>query len=163
MRGRQVPSSVQRRRRSTRPSLADLTGAIAARRARLSSFARAYLAVGVLLAVLIAYLVVSAQVTKSAYQLSMLRQQNQQLLSQEAQLQYQEAALHTPARVAQEAAQSSLVQTAPAQFVAGPPLAVNLAAPIGPSRARPGLLWQKALAAIFSITGHDALAADLTH
>lgn len=139
-----------------------MTLAVAAQRRRLSGFARVYAGIAVLMVVSVAYLALTAQVTKSAYELSLLRQENQQLRSTEGQLQYQDAALHTPARVAQEAQQAGLVQTTPYRYITYAASEPDLSAAIGPAPTRVTPLWEQTAAALFALTGHDALAADLT-
>ncbi|HVB76926.1 MAG TPA: hypothetical protein VNI34_03855 [Candidatus Nitrosotalea sp.] len=139
-----------------------MTLAVAAQRRRLSGFARVYAGIAVLMVVTVAYLALTAQATKSAYQLSLLQQENQQLRSTEGQLQYQDAALHTPARVAQEAQQAGLVQTTPYRYITFAGSEPDLNAAIGPAATRLTPLWEQLAAALFALTGHDALAADLT-
>jgi cell division protein FtsL len=146
-----------RRRRSSRPLLAEIAASPAARRLRLSAFARVYAAAAVVLLLAIAYLAVVAQATQSSYELSRLKDQNAQLRAEQDQLRYSIAALHTPARVEQEAAAAGLQRTNQPKYVAYQPIAVDLNAPTGPTRPVEAPLWQRALAALLG--GGDALAS----
>ena len=139
----------------------EATAQLAAQQARASRYLSLYVGVAVVIAVMAAYVVLGAQLTKSAYQLSVIQQEHQALLSQEGQLEYQDAALHTPARVAQEAQQAGLVQSSPARYVNYQAAGVDLAAPIAPPAVRHLPLWQRLLARLLSFSGHPTLAAAL--
>ncbi len=156
---RAVPPAPPRRRRS-RPALAGIAGKVAARGLRVSAFARVYLAAGTILAMAICYLIVAAQATQSSYELSRLKDQHSQLAAEQRQLRYREAALHTPARVEQEAAQAGLQRAAPARYVGYQPVAIDLSAPVGHDRPDDAPLWQRALAGLFGGWARDALASD---
>lgn len=155
---RLIAGSRMRRRRSSRPLLAEIAASPAAQRLRLSAFARVYAAAGVVLVLAIAYLVVAAQATQSSYELSRLKDQNAQLHAEQDQLRYSLAATHTPARVEQAAAAAGLQRTNQPRYVAYQPVAVNLNAPIGPDRQDQLPLWQQAVVAILG-GARDALAS----
>ncbi len=148
-----------RRRRRTRLDLA-IAGTVAARRLRLSSFARVYLVAGALLFLAVAYLVVGAQLTQTSYELSRLQQQQADLSATQDQLRYQAASMHTPARVEQAATTAGLQRTSPAGYPAYQPVAIDLGAAIGAGRPDDSPLWQRTLAAVLGGTTRDALASD---
>jgi hypothetical protein len=68
---------------------------------------------------------------------------------------------HAPAQVQQQAAQSGLQRVAPATYVAGQPLAIDLGAPVGASAGDTTPLWMHAVAAVVNTVGgtRDVLAA----
>ena len=151
-----------RRRRLMRQELVELAGTAAARRLRSSRHARLYVAVALGVGVLVAYLVLAAQVTQTSYQLAQLQNQQAQLQAEQAQLQYAEADLHTPARVDQAAHQAGLGQHTAAGYVGGQMAAIDLQAPIGQPATDSQPLWQKAVAAVLgAVTGtKDAQASE---
>jgi cell division protein FtsL len=153
-----IAAAPPRRRRSSRPLWADITATPAARRLKLSTFARVYAAAGVVLVLSLAYLVVAAQATQSSYELTRLKDQNAQLRAEQDQLRYGMAAQHTPARVEQEAAAAGLQRSNQLKYVSYQPVVLNLSAPLGPDRPVQGPLWQQAIAAVFG-GARDALAA----
>ena len=148
-----------RRRRRTRLDLA-IAGSVAARRLRLSSFARVYLVAGGLLALAVAYLVVGAQLTQTSYELSRLQQQQTDLHAGQDQLRYQAAAMHTPARVEQAATTAGMQRTSPAGYPAYEPVAIDLGAAIGAGRPNDSPLWRRTLATVLGSTTKDAMASD---
>jgi len=148
-----------RRRRSAWPVLATIANSSTAERFGLFTFARAYTAAGALLAVVIAYLVLGAHATQTAYELDQLRAQNAQLLAEQDQLRYRDASLHTRAGIAEAAAAAGLQHSNTPKYVGYQPVALDLSAPIGPGRPQDAPLWQQALAAIVGSTARDAQAA----
>jgi cell division protein FtsL len=157
-RRRLIAAAPTRRRRSSRPLWADIAASPAARRLRLSTFARVYAAAGVVLVLAIAYLVVAAQATQASYDLSRLKEQNAQLRAEQNQLRYTMATQHTPARVEQEAATAGLQRSNQLKYVSYQPVAVNLSAPLGQDPPAQASLWQQAIAAVFG-GARDVLAA----
>lgn len=157
-RRRLTAGGTTRRRRSSRPLFAEIADSPAARRLRLSTFARVYAAAAVVLLLAVAYLVVAAQATQSSYELSRLKDQNGQLQAEQDQLRYNLAATHTPARVEQSAAAAGLQRSNQPRYVRYQPVAVDLNAPTGPERPDEGPLWQRALAAVFG-GARDVLAS----
>jgi hypothetical protein len=139
--------------------LATVANGAAAERLGLPSFGRVYAAATVLLVLVVAYLLVGTQATQTSYQLDQLREQNGQLAAEQADLRAQDARIHTQAGVAQSAASAGLQRGNPHQYVSYQPVALNLAAPIGPARPEDTPLWQRALAAIVGSTARDAQAA----
>jgi cell division protein FtsL len=112
-------------------------------------------------AVVLVYLFLAAQVTMSSYQISQLQDQQRQLVAEQDQLRYQEATLHAPAQVAQQAAQSGMQRVPPGTYVATPPVALDLTAPIGAPPTDSTPLWEQAVAAFMSKIGvtKDVMAA----
>ena len=84
-----------------------------------------------------------------------------QLIAEQDQLRYQEATLHAPAQVEQQAVQSGMQRTVPVTYVAGQPIAIDLQAPIGAPPTDSTPLWERALAALVNRLGvaRDAMAA----
>jgi hypothetical protein len=151
------PAATSRRRRSSARPLVEIATTAAAQRLRLSLFARVYAASAVLLVLAIAYLVVAAQATQSAYVLSQLKDQNARLQAEQQSLRYQSASLHGPAQTAQEAAATGMQRTANYVTVSPQPVALDLQRPIGPAEPENSPVWQRALAAVLG--SHDAAAA----
>ena len=147
------------RRRRSRPGLAQAAGEAVAARLRLSALGRVYLGAAVVLVCLVCYLMLAAQATQASYDITRLRSQQADLLAQQEQLRYQEAALGSPARLQQEALQAGLVRSTPVQIVPFQPVAVNLDAHDAVAEdATP--LWQRAVASLLGGLGaRDALAA----
>jgi hypothetical protein len=139
--------------------LAAVADGTAAGRLRLSSYRRVYAAAAALLAVVIAYLAVSAQVTQTSYDLDRLRDQRTQLVAEQDDLRAQDARMHTQAGVSQAAASLGMQHGNRLQYVRSQPVALDLGAPIGPARPDDSPLWQRALAAVFGGTARDAQAA----
>lgn len=144
-----------------RRELVDRAGTVAAARLRASKHARLYCGVAFGVAVLVAYLVLAAQVTQTSYQLAQLQNQQAQLLAEQAQLQYAEADLHTPAEVDHAAQQAGLRQKTASGYLGGQVAAIDLEAPIGPAPADSVPRWERAVAAILGgVTGtKDVLAS----
>jgi hypothetical protein len=153
-------SAPPRRRRRTR-GFVQVAGSAAASRLRLSGFGHAYLGLGALVIGVLFYLALAAQITQSSYQIAQLQDQQSQLIAQQDQLRYQEVTAHAPAQVQQQAAQSGLQRVAPATYVPGQPLAVDLGAPVGASAGDTTPLWMKAVAAVVNTVGgtRDVMAA----
>jgi Tfp pilus assembly protein PilN len=144
-----------------RRELVERAGTVAATRLRASKHARLYAAVALGVGVLVAYLVLAAQVTQTSYQLAQLQNQQAQLQAEQAQLQYAEADLHTPAQVDHAAAQAGLRQKTASGYLTGQVAAIDLEAPIGPAPADAEPRWERAVAAILGgVTGtKDVLAS----
>ena len=148
-----------RRRRRSRPGLAQAAGEAVATRLRLGALGRVYLAAAVVVACLVCYLMLAAQATQTSYDINRLRAQRADLLAQQEQLRYQEAALGSPARVEQEAAQAGLVRSTPVQIVPYQAVAVDLEARQAVAEDN-SPLWQRAVAGVLSGLGaRDVLAA----
>ncbi len=149
-----------RRRRRTR-GFVQVASATATERLRLNAFGHAYILVGALLAAVLLYLALAAQVTQASYQISQLQDQQRQLISEQDQLRYQEATLHAPSAVAAQAAQGGLQQVAPVTYVPEPAVAIDLTAPIGPQPTDSTPLWEQMLAGLITRLGvtRDAMAA----
>jgi hypothetical protein len=141
------------------PWLATAARDAAAERLGLTSYGRVYAAAVALLAVIIAYLVVSAQTTQTSYEVDRLKDQNAQLVAQQDELRAEDSRAHTQAGVAQAAAAAGLQHTNAHQYVRSQPVALDLSAAIGPARPQDTPLWQRALAAIIGGTARDAQAA----
>ncbi len=149
-----------RRRRRTR-GFVQVASATAAERLRLNAFGHAYLLVGAALAAILVYLALAAQVTQSSYQIAHLQDQQRQLIAEQDQLRYQEATLHAPAQVAQQAEQSGMQRVPPAAYLTQPPVAIDLTSPIGAPPADSTPIWEQAVAAFITRIGvaRDAMAA----
>jgi len=141
-----------RRRRRTR-GFVQVASATAAERLRLNAFGHAYLLIGAVVVAILVYLVLAAQVTQSSYQIGQLQDQQRQLIAEQDQLRYQEVTLHAPAQVQQQANQSGMQRVAPATYVAGQPVAIDLTAPIGASPVDQTPLWLRAVALVFNTAG----------
>jgi cell division protein FtsL len=100
------------------------------------------------LLVTVVYLAVSAQATGTSYQLNQLQAEQTRLQSQQGQLNYQEAMLHTPARVQVAAQHQGLVRPTTYQSVAYQPVTFDVYQPIGQSRPDLRPLWQQLLEAV---------------
>jgi hypothetical protein len=125
----------------------------------LHSFARASVAAGALLLVVIGYLVVGTQATQTSYELDRLRDQNAQLQAEQDQLRYQDARMHTQSGIASAAAAAGLQHGNTPRYARYQPVALDLSAPIGPDRPDDTPLWQRAVAAITGSGARDAQAA----
>lgn len=147
------------RRRRTRP-LVGLARPRPERAQRRPGFARAYVALAAALVVAIAHVVVAAQTTQTSYELNRLKEQNAQLLADQDQLRFQQASLHTPARIEQAAAQAGLQRTGGPRYVAYQPVAIDVTASLAPDRPSDEPLWQRSLVALAGSVAHDVLAAD---
>ncbi len=153
-------TSPPRRRRRTR-GFAQVASATAAERLRLNAFGHAYLALGGLLAAGLLYLGLAAQVTQASYDIQHLQDQQRQLIAEQDQLRYQEATLHAPAQVAQQAAQGGMQRVPPTSYVQAPVVAIDLTSPIGAPPTDSTPLWEQAVAAFITRLGvaRDAMAA----
>jgi outer membrane murein-binding lipoprotein Lpp len=149
-----------RRRRRTR-GFVQVAGQTASERLRLNAFGHAYMLVGVIVAGVLLYLGLAAQVTQASYDISRLQDQQRQLISEQDQLRYQEATLHAPAQVAAQAAQSGMQRVPLSNYVPEPAVAIDLAAPIGAPPTDSTPLWEQMVAAIVTRLGvaRDAMAA----
>ncbi|MFZ0216658.1 MAG: hypothetical protein WAM30_12055 [Candidatus Dormiibacterota bacterium] len=138
---------VTRQRRSARPALLRAAAYADAIRLRLGVFARVYVLGAAAVVVTIAYLAVSAQATGSSYQLNQLQAQQSQLTSEGGQLSYQEAMLHTPARVQIAAQKQGLARPTTFDSVPFQPVTFDVYQPIGQTRPDQRPLWQQLLGA----------------
>ncbi|MDQ6772255.1 MAG: hypothetical protein M3024_04595 [Candidatus Dormibacteraeota bacterium] len=138
------PHSTRRRRSAVRP-LVDLSGSAAVQRLRLSSYARAYAVAAVVLTFALAYLIVAAGSTQSAYELSLLQAQRAQLQADQDQLRYQALSQHAPARIAEEASAQGLSRPAGVKPIPAQPVTIDLKQPIGPGLPSTGPAWQRLL------------------
>lgn len=148
-----------KRRRRTR-GFVQVASATASERLRLNAFGHAYLIVGAGLAALLLYLGLAAQVMQNSYQISQLQDQQRQLIADQDQLRYQEATLHAPAQVAQQAVKSGM-QRVPPTYVTQAAVAIDLAAPIGAPPTDSTPIWEEAVAALMNRIGvaRDAMSA----
>ncbi|MGA7911733.1 MAG: hypothetical protein WCC30_09345 [Candidatus Dormiibacterota bacterium] len=153
-------SAPPRRRRRTR-GFVQVAGSAAASRLRLTGFGHAYVGLGAIVIAVLFYLTLAAEATQSSYDIARLQDQQRQLIAQQDQLRYQEVTAHAPAQVQQQAAQSGLQRVAPATYVAGQPLAIDLGAPVGASAGGTTPLWMQAVAAVVNTVGgtRDVMAA----
>jgi hypothetical protein len=149
-----------RRRRRTR-GFVQVASATAAERLRLNAFGHAYMLVGAGIVTVLIYLGLAAQVTQSSYQISQLQDQQRQLMAEQDQLRYQEATLHAPAQVAQQASQNGMQRVPPSTYVTEPAIAIDLTAPIGAAPTDSTPLWLQAVAEFLNRIGvaRDAMAA----
>jgi hypothetical protein len=149
-----------RRRRRTR-GFVQVASSAAADRLRLNAFGHAYLTVGAVLACVLCYLVLAAQVTQMSYDIARLQDQQRQLVAEQDQLRYQEVTLNAPAQVQQQATKSGMQRAAPTSYVPGQPVAIDLGAPDGAPPSDQTPLWERAVAAVVSTIGgtRDAMAA----
>lgn len=138
-----------------------MASAAAVERLRVNVLGHAYLGVGAILIGLLFYLAIAAQITQSSYDISRLQEQQRQLIAEQDQLRYQEVTLHAPAQVQQQAAQSGMQRVLPSTYVAGQPVAIDLAAPVGASANDTTPLWLRAVAALVNTVGgtRDVMAA----
>src|SRR5207247_1048627 len=112
-----------------------------------------------LLVLVIAYLLVGTQATQTSYEVDNLRDRSAQLQADQGQLRYQDARMHTQARIAQSATSAGLQHGNPPRYAGYQPVALDLAAPIGPDRPADTPLWQRAVAALIGSAARDAQAA----
>ena len=148
--------SATRRLRAAWPVAA--AEATAGRLGLASSTRAAASAVG-LLVLVIAYLLVGTQATQTSYEVDNLRDRSAQLQADQGQLRYQDARMHTQARIAQSATSAGLQHGNPPRYAGYQPVALDLAAPIGPDRPADTPLWQRAVAALIGSAARDAQAA----
>lgn len=140
-------------------------GFIAADRLRAadSQHLRLYFGVAVVVAVLVSYLVLAAQVTQTSYELARLQNKQAELQAEQGQLRLQEADLHTPAQVEHDAQQAGLQRQPPRGYAGYQASAINIDAPIGqPPSDTDHPLWQDAVASIAGAIGgtRDVFAGD---
>ena len=154
------PTTPPRRRRRTR-GFVQVAGTVAAERLRLNMFGHAYVGIGAVVVALLFYLALAAQITQASYDISRLQDQQRQLIAEQDQLRYQEATLHAPAQVQQQAAQSGMQRVVPSSYVAAQAVAIDLTAPVGDSPADTTPLWMRAVAIVINTVGgtRDVLAA----
>ncbi len=150
----------QRRRRRTR-GFVQVAGRAAAEKLKVNLFGHAYLGVGAVVIALLFYLAIAAQITQSSYEIARLQDQQRQLVAEQDQLRYQEVTLHAPAQVQQQAAQSGMQRVLPSNYVAGQPVAIDLAAPVGAGASDMTPRWLRAVAAVVDTVGatKDVMAA----
>ncbi len=155
--GQHVPA---RRRRRTR-GFAQVASTAAADRLQLNAFGHAYLAVGVVVACILCYLVLAAQVTQASYEITRLQDQQRQLIAEQDQLRYKEVTLQAPAQVEQQAAKSGMQRSAPSAYVPAQAVAIDLQAADGASAGDKTPLWERAVTAFISGVGgtRDVMAA----
>ena len=153
-------TSPPRRRRRTR-GFVQVAGSVAAERLHVSTFGRAYVFVGAAVIAVLFYLAIAAQITQSSYDIARLQDQQRQLLAEQDALRYQEVTMHAPAQVQQQATQSGMQRVAPATYVPGVELAVDLSAPIGASPVDQTPLWLRAVAIVVNTVGgpRDVMAS----
>jgi hypothetical protein len=155
----QPAPAASRRRRRTR-GFVQVANA-ASQRLRLDGLGHAYLIAGAVLVGLMFYLAVAAQITQSSYQISQLQDQQRQLIAEQDQLLYQEVTLKSPAKLQQSAAQSGMQRVALGKILNGPPVAIDLTAPVGASASDATPLWMRMVAsALNTVTGtRDVMAS----
>jgi cell division protein FtsL len=138
-----------------------VASATAVERLRLNSFGHAYLGLGAVLIAVLFYLGLAAQITQASYDITRLQDQQRQLVAEQDQLRYQEATLHAPAQVQQQAAQSGMQRVVPSGYVTGQPVAIDLTRPVGPPATDTTPLWERAVAAVVNTLGgtRDVLAS----
>ena len=147
-----------RRKRSAWPLLAAV-GRPAAGRLGIASFPRVYAAGVALMALVITYLVMTAQATQTAYDVDALKRQSTQLHAQQEQLRYQAIRMHTPAGVQAAAASVGMQRSNKPGYATLQPVAIDLVAAIGPAAPTDEPLWQQALAFLAGGAPKDAQAA----
>jgi hypothetical protein len=125
----------------------------------LAASPRAAAAAGGLLVLVIAYLLVGTQATQTSYEVDALRDRNAQLRADQGQLRYQDERMHTQARIAESATGAGLQHGNQPRYAGYQPVAIDLAAPIGPERPADTPLWQRAVAALIGGSARDAQAA----
>ncbi len=148
LRARREAPAPSRRRRSARPALLRIAAHLDAVRLRLGVFAKVYVLAVATILVTVAYLGVSASTTSLSYQLDTLQTQQQQLREQQQGLTYQEAMLHTPAKVAVAAQQQGMKAPTTWSSVAYQPATFDVNAPIGQAPADNAPAWQQLANAI---------------
>lgn len=121
---------------------------MATQRLHASTFGRAYVFMGVVVIGVLFYLAIAAQITASSYDISRLQDQQRQLLAEQDALRYQEVTLHAPAQVQQQATASGMQRVAPATYVPGVEIALDLTTPIGVSPVDQTPLWLRAVALV---------------
>lgn len=158
--GPQHITAAPRRRRRTR-GFVQVASSVAAEKLRLNAFGHAYLGVGSVLIAVLFYLAIAAQITQASYDMTRLQDQQRQLLAEQDQLRYKEVTLHAPAQVQQQASQSGMQRVVPSTYVAGQPVAIDLATPVGASPSDTTPLWMRAIALVVNTVGgtRDVMAA----
>lgn len=121
-----------------------------------------YAAVVGVVAVALAYLALSAQVTETSYDLARLQNRQTELQADQAQLRYREASLHTPAQVERDAQAGGLDRQPASRYLPYQAVAIDLGAPIGDAAPDTSPAWQRAVAGLIgTVAGtHDVLAAE---
>lgn len=130
-----------------------MAGTVAAERLHVSTFGRAYVYVGAVVIVVLFYLAIAAQITQSSYDIARLQDQQRQLLAEQDALRYQEVTMHAPAQVQQQATASGMQRVAPATYVPGVEVAIDLGAAIGASPVDQTPLWLRAVAILVNSVG----------
>lgn len=116
---------------------------------RIDRSLRLYVAGAAVLLVVLVYLVQAAQVTAASYRIEQLQASQQSLVAEQSQLQYEEASLQAPARVQAEASRTGMQRAAPAAYLPGRSVAVNLLAPIDGVTSSDQPFWSRLVAAIW--------------
>lgn len=116
----------------------------AAERLRIRAYGRTYLVGAAAVVVTVANLVLSTQATQTSYELDRLRNQQNELQSQEGQLRYRKASQITPAEQDREAQQQGMARPMPAGYLAPQPVGFSLDAPIS-QRQQALSPWQLAV------------------
>jgi hypothetical protein len=152
--------SAHRRRRRAHRELVDRAAAAATRAG--ASQLRSYLAVAGGVLVLVAYLLLAAQVTQTSYDLARLQNRQAELQSEQAQLRLQAADVRTPAQVEHDATSAGMVRRPAAGYPAYQPVAINLDAPTGAPAADSEPVWQRAVASLIGSVSNsrEVLASD---
>jgi hypothetical protein len=132
------------------------------RRLHVGGLARIYVAAALILTGLVLYLVQTAHVTETAYEIERLKSQQSDLLSEQEQLRYREASMQAPARFGQEAAAQGFERVTPGRYLPHEDVTLgDVSSPQVASGAEQPV-WQRLLALIGSSLGgsQDALAGD---
>ena len=148
VRTRREAAAPPRRRRSARPALLRVAAHVDSVRLRLGVFAKVYVLAVATILVTVAYLSVSAATTSVSYQLDTLQAQQQQLREQQQELSYQEAMLHTPAKVAVAAQKQGMTEPTTWSSVPYQPATFDVNAPIGQGPADNSPAWEQLAGAI---------------
>jgi cell division protein FtsL len=156
LRSRREAPAPTRRRRSARPTLLRIAAHVDAVRLRLGVFAKVYVLAAATILVTVCYLTVSASTTSLSYQLDTLQAQQQQLREQQQQVSYQEAMLHTPAKVAVAAQNQDMTEPTTWSSVAYQPATFDVNAPIGQAPADNSPAWEQLAGAIAAELGRAA-------
>jgi hypothetical protein len=159
--GVHTPSAHAPVRRRRARSFVQVATTAASDRLRLNAFGHAYLGVGLLLAAVLVYLVLAAQVTQASYDITRLQDQQRQLVAEQDQLRYQEVTMHAPAQVEQSAVHSGMQRMPPVKYVPAQVASIDLQAPVGDPPADSVPIWERAVAMLISTLGvaRDAMAS----
>lgn len=149
-----------KRRRRTR-GFVQVASTVAAERLHVSTFGRAYVFLGVVVIGVLFYLAIAAQITQSSYDIARLQDQQRQLIADQDALRYQEATMHAPAQVQQQASAGGMTRVAPSSYVPGTEVAVDLTTPVGAPPVDQTPLWLRAVALVVNTVGgpRDVMAS----